>query len=100
MVEASAITKVDGPRLIEASTTELQSLKYTTPNIQAALEALHQDGFVVLKSVVDAEHIKNLNAYMSKEADELLKNNAKPFNQGVNCASRLTPLSPIPHTMY
>ena len=76
---------MDSPRTIAATPLELQASKYGIPNIQAALEALHQDGFVVLKSVVDVEHVDHINSFMTKEADELVKNNAKPFNQGVNC---------------
>ena len=78
-------TSADAPRSITATPLELKASKYDSPNIQAALEALHQDGFVVLKSVVDIAHIDHINSFMTKEADELVKNNAKPFNQGVNC---------------
>jgi hypothetical protein len=56
-----------------------------TANIEAALEALHQDGFIVLKKVVDVAHIDRLTSYMTKEADGLVKNNVKPFNQGIDC---------------
>jgi hypothetical protein len=78
-------SEVDAPRAIRASSTELRSSKYDTPNVQAALEGLHQDGLVVLKSVVDVAHVDKLNSYMTKEADDLVKNNTKAFNQGVNC---------------
>lgn len=75
----------DAPRTVRATVDELKTTFYDTPNLQAALEALHQDGFVVLKSIVDVNHIDQINSYMSKEADELVKNETKPFNQGVNC---------------
>ena len=78
-------SEVDAPRAIRASSTELRSSKYDTPNVQAALEGLHQDGLVVLKSVVDVTPVDKLNSYMTKEADDLVKNNTKAFNQGVNC---------------
>lgn len=84
---------VDVPRTISATPQELKASKYDSPNIQAALEALHQDGFVVLKSVVDVAHIDHINSFMTKEAGDLVKNNSKPFNQGVNCTKRATPLS-------
>ncbi|KAG4027941.1 hypothetical protein MFRU_025g00080 [Monilinia fructicola] len=74
----------DAPRTVRATVDELKTTFYDTPNLQAALEALHQDGFVVLKSIVDVNHIDQINSYMSKEADELVKNETKPFNQGVN----------------
>lgn len=75
----------DGPRQIYASPEERKAAKYDQPNIQAALEGLHQDGFVVLKDVVDVAHIDSISSYMNLEADDLVKNNSKPFNQGVNC---------------
>jgi len=74
----------DAPRVISASDEETRHSQYDGPNIQKALEALHQDGFVVLKSVVGVDHVKQLNEYMSKEADDLVKDKAKPFNQGVD----------------
>jgi hypothetical protein len=73
----------DAPRIIIPTEEELKTSRYDIKNIEAALEALHQDGFVVLKSVVDGDHVDNLNKFMSKEADELVRTNAKPFNQGV-----------------
>jgi hypothetical protein len=82
--QVSAPSK-DAPRSITPTVEELKASSYDTPNIEAALEALSQDGFVVLKSVVDKAHVEHLNSFMTKEADELLKNNVKPFNQGVNC---------------
>lgn len=80
------IKDADAPRTINPTPEELKSSSYDNANIQAALEALHQDGFVVLKSVVDVRHVDHINSYMGKEADDLLKNNTKPFNQGVNCS--------------
>ena len=75
----------DGPRTITPTLEELHCSAYDTPNIEAALEALNQDGFVVLKRVVEVSHVDHLNVYMSKEADDLVKNKVKPFNQGVDC---------------
>lgn len=75
--------QVDTPRLVTPTLAELKASAYDSPNIEAALEGLHQDGFVVLKSVVDVAHIDRLNVQMSKEADDLLNNNLKPFNQGI-----------------
>ena len=76
---------VDAPRIITPTLEELKSSSYQTPNIESALEALSQDGFVVLKNVVDVAHVDHLNSLMTKEADDLVKNKAKPFNQGVDC---------------
>jgi len=79
--------KSDAARIITPTLEELKSSTYDTPNIEAAMEALHQDGFVVLKNVVDVAHVDHINSYMASEADEIIKNNAKPFNQGVKCSS-------------
>ena len=76
----------DLPRTIPtASAEEARRGTYNTANLQAALEALHQDGFVVLKGVVDLDHVREINEFMCVEADELVRNKSKPFNQGVNC---------------
>jgi hypothetical protein len=77
----------DAPRIITPTLEELKASRYDTPNIEAALVALHQDGFVVLKNVVDVAHVDHINSYMTKEADEIIKNDYKPFNQGVKCWS-------------
>lgn len=75
----------DAPRTITPTLEELRASSYDTSNLEAALEALHQDGFVVLKKIVDVAHVDHLNSYMTKEAHDLVKNKAKPFNQGVDC---------------
>ncbi|TVY46972.1 Kanamycin B dioxygenase [Lachnellula occidentalis] len=75
----------DAPRVINPTPEELKASAYDTPNIEAAMVALHQDGFVVLKNVVDVAHVDHINSYMTGDADEIIKNNAKPFNQGVKC---------------
>ncbi|KAI9641433.1 hypothetical protein NHQ30_010240 [Ciborinia camelliae] len=90
---------IDAPRIIKATPDELKKTLYDTLNLQAALEALHQDGFVVLKSIVDVNHVDRINSYMSKEADELVKNKAKPFNQGVNC-TLISPMTPLVQISY
>ncbi|TVY92214.1 Kanamycin B dioxygenase [Lachnellula willkommii] len=73
----------DAPRTINPTPEELKASAYDTPNIEAAMVALHQDGLVVLKNVVDVAHVDHINSYMTGEADEIITNNAKPFNQGV-----------------
>lgn len=88
----------DAPRSITPTIEELKASSYDALNIEAALEALSQDGFVVLKSVVDVTHVEHLNFFMTMEADELLKNNVKPFNQGVN--SNILQAPPLTHPEY
>lgn len=85
-MNSSQISKVqDSPRTITPTLDELKASSYDTPNIEAALEALNQDGFVVLKKVVEVAHVDHINSFMIKEADGLIKNRAKAFNQGVDC---------------
>ena len=52
---------VDAPREIVASAEEMKELAYRPAALQAAHEGLQQDGFVVLKSVVEVEHVDALN---------------------------------------
>lgn len=72
-------------RAVTPTPDELKAQAYDTDNIEAALEALHQDGFVVLKSIVDVDHLDKISAHMTVEADELIRTDGKPFNQGVRC---------------
>lgn len=83
MASTATLDHQDAPREIHPTLDELKASAYDNPNIEAALEALHQDGFVVLKSVVDVNHVKKLNSFMAKDAEHMIK--IKPFNQGVNC---------------
>jgi ectoine hydroxylase-related dioxygenase (phytanoyl-CoA dioxygenase family) len=57
--------------LIELTPSELESKKIGSHNLQAAIEALHQDGIVVLKNAVSTEHLDKLNARMVPEAKQL-----------------------------
>lgn len=56
---------------IELSLQELQDKKLGSHNLQAAVEALHRDGLVVLTNAVDIEHLDKLNKRMIPEAKEL-----------------------------
>lgn len=80
----------DAPRIITPTLEELKASAYHTYNIESALEALNQDGFVVLKKVVDVAHVNHFNSFMTKEADELVKNNTKPFKQGLERTCKST----------
>ncbi|TVY15089.1 Kanamycin B dioxygenase [Lachnellula arida] len=90
----------DAPRTINPTPEELKASAYDTPNIEAAMVALHQDGFVVLKNVVDVAHVDHINSYMTGEADEIIKNNAKPFNQGVKSNILQAPPLKDPEYLY
>ncbi|KAI1076688.1 hypothetical protein F5B20DRAFT_584108 [Whalleya microplaca] len=57
--------------LIELTPEELSTRKIGSHNLQAAVEALHRDGIVVLKNAVDVGHLDKLNARMVPEAKDL-----------------------------
>jgi hemerythrin-like domain-containing protein len=92
MASTQKVNVPGAPRIITPTLEEHKASAYDISNIESALEALNQDGFVVLKKVVDVAHVNHLNSFMTKEADELVKNNTKPFNQGVDCMYKPTNL--------
>lgn len=92
MVPTKSQPIADAPREIHPTPEELRASAYDSSNIEAALGALHQDGFVVLKSVVDVDHVEKLNTFMSKDAEHLVK--IKPRNQGVDCTLPPYPFIP------
>lgn len=57
--------------VIELSSTELESKKIGSHNLQTAVEALHRDGIVAIRNAVKVEHLDKLNARMIPEAEEL-----------------------------
>lgn len=75
----------DNPRTIKLTATERRSDTYSPTNLQAALEGLHQDGLLVLKGVVDVNHVDHLRNVMSAEATSILHSpeRAGQYNQGV-----------------
>ena len=85
----SLTPKTDGPREIHPTREELDRGQFGSANLQKALEAFNQDGFVVLKSVVDVEHVEHINDYMKAATDGIIQErhaDAKAYNQGVKCA--------------
>ncbi|KAK8859807.1 phytanoyl-CoA dioxygenase family protein [Apiospora arundinis] len=56
---------------IELTPDELTSRKVGSHHLQAAVEALHKDGMVVLSNAVDPAHLDKLNERMVPEAKEL-----------------------------
>ncbi|KAI1499572.1 hypothetical protein F5X99DRAFT_389385 [Biscogniauxia marginata] len=57
--------------MIELKPEELSAKKMGSHNLQAAIEALHRDGLVVLKNAVNVEHLDKLNDRMVPEAKML-----------------------------
>ena len=76
----------DAPKAITCSTDEKHTGAYDPANLQKALEGLHQDGLLVLKDVVDVEHVDRLREVMSAETKSILTDPRRSgiYNQGVN----------------
>lgn len=66
------------------SPEELHTKKLGSHNLQAAVEALHQDGLVVLKNAVDVDHLDKLEARMVPEARDLYPRPSTHRNFGHN----------------
>lgn len=76
--------QLSGPRLIELTPEELQTKKIGSHNLQAAVEALHRDGLVVLNNAVDVDHLDKLNARMVPQAKDLYSRPSTHRNFGQN----------------
>ncbi|KAJ9642213.1 hypothetical protein H2204_002582 [Knufia peltigerae] len=59
------------PRIIRLTEKELATMSIGSHNLQAALEALHNDGLVVLENAVDPAHLDHLNERMVADAEKL-----------------------------
>lgn len=78
----------DGPRRVEYSKAEFNDGNYSVPNLQMALEGLHQDGMVILKGIVDVDHCNKIYDHMVGDRDRILETRHKDaieYNQGVKC---------------
>lgn len=83
---------VDGPQAIAPTDKERLAGVYSPRNLQRVLGALHQDGLVVLKNVIDKEHVDSLNAVMTAEAEERIADPEQQFNHNVKCEIPPPPL--------
>lgn len=72
-------------RAVILSDEERLNGKYSDWSLQQALEAMHQDGLVVLKGVVDLDHIKALNERMSADAEKKRDDPNQVYNHSVKC---------------
>jgi len=79
-------SKPDGPRRVPLPKHDRQNGSYSVPQLQMALEGLHQDGMVILQNVVSVDHCDQLHKHMSGDRDRILRERhagAKVYNQGV-----------------
>ena len=59
--------------------------KYSLQSLQKAVEAMNQDGLVVLKGVIDVKHIEALNAKMCADAEKKRTDPNQKYNHRVKC---------------
>ncbi|KIW78222.1 hypothetical protein Z517_08055 [Fonsecaea pedrosoi CBS 271.37] len=64
-----ATLQKDEVQVVTLSPDERRNGKYARATLQRALEAMHQDGLVVLKGVIDPAHIAAVNEKMCEDAD-------------------------------
>lgn len=84
----------DAARVILLSAEEQKRGAYTPLTLTRVLEALHQDGLVVLRGVIDVEHVDALNTKMCRDADARLADTTQQFNHNVKCTSTLSSCLP------
>lgn len=77
----------DHVQVVSISDDERRKGKYSPSTLQKALEAMHQDGLVVLKDVIDSGHIATINERMCVDADKKRVDPSQTFNHGVKCRS-------------
>jgi hypothetical protein len=82
-----ASMETDHVQTITLSDDERCKGKYSPLTLQKALEAMHQDGLVVLKGVIDVKHIDALNEKMCADADKKRADPDQIYNHAVKCAS-------------
>jgi len=65
---------------IEPSAAERSHSALTTENLRKAVDAVRTDGFVVLKDVVDPDHIDILRERVLQDVDRFVNRPDAPFN--------------------
>ena len=79
MTATQSITP-DAPRAVSLTPGEKTDGVYRARNLRNALEALHQDGLVVLKDVINVDHIDSLNKAMCEDAKRMAEDPEKRYN--------------------
>lgn len=68
---------------ISISEEELQRGYYGTETLAKALNAMHQDGLVVLRDVIPVAILDNLNKKMCHDAEEKISDPSQGYNHGI-----------------
>ncbi|CAN8105438.1 unnamed protein product [Discula destructiva] len=73
----------DAPQAIAPTAKERKAGVYSPRNLQTVLGALHRDGLVVLRDVIDKDHIDSLNAVMTRDAEKRIHDPTQAFNHNI-----------------
>ncbi|HEY3280679.1 MAG TPA: phytanoyl-CoA dioxygenase family protein [Armatimonadota bacterium] len=65
---------------IAVTRPEVEEGRLTPPHLEAALQALREEGYVVLEDVIDLEHVATLRDRMLEDALSILSLPNRPFN--------------------
>lgn len=86
---------------ITPSSSERSARLFSSQNIQRILEALHTDGVVILKDVIDPTHLDSVNEFMLSELDSLEKVAHRNFDvMNIQHAPPLLPTSLLYKDIY
>ncbi|KIW11460.1 hypothetical protein PV08_10760 [Exophiala spinifera] len=88
----------DHVQVVSMSDDERKKGKYSPLTLQKALEAMNQDGLVVLKNVVDTDHIATINERMCLDAEKKRVDPSQTFNHGVK--SNFLQRPPVTESSY
>ncbi|GAB4458149.1 MAG: hypothetical protein OHK0029_19010 [Armatimonadaceae bacterium] len=83
---------------IEVSKAELETGELNPAHLRAAKDALFNDGFVVLKNVVDTAHLDILHERMLEDVKALISRKDAPFNWNVGNVQQDPP--PFPPYLF
>lgn len=73
----------DGPESIYCDQDERRRGIYKPETLGKVLSALHQDGLVLLKDIIDTAHVDAINNQMCAEVDKILSDPTQGYNHGV-----------------
>lgn len=75
----------DGPQAIQCGKNERRRGQYSLETLGKVLSALHQDGLVLLKDVIEIEHVEAINNAMCAEVETIKSDPTKGYNHGLKC---------------
>lgn len=89
------VDQVDAPQAITPTDKERSAGVYSPQSLQRVLSGLHLDGLVVLRGVIDLNHIDALNDAMCKDAEKKIADPTQVFNHDVKCEA----IFPVTHRL-